>query len=153
MYRHLYSEPVSCKACSRINHDNSWTCPASRKVSETNRRRHIVSNQKQNAILVSLTKMLVNCGMCASIALDRLSFFFVASELTCQSLSNPKPGHTTGRPGRGGARRGSRAERGRVERDAVGSIRPGDNPPSCSPANREHCPERIFGSTNSLVRV
>ena len=67
-------------------------------------------------------------------------------------LSNPKPRHTTGRPGRRGARRGGGAKRGWVERNAVGTIRPGNKPPSCSPANREHCPERLFGSTNSLIR-
>ena len=49
---------------------------------------------------------------------------------TNNNRSNQKPGHTTGRSGRGGARRGGEGERGRVGRDAVGSIRPGDNPPS-----------------------
>ena len=44
-----------------------------------------------------------------------------------QDLSNPKPGHTTGRSGRGGAWRGGEGGRGWVGRDAVGSIRPGDN--------------------------
>ena len=63
-------------------------------------------------------------------------------------LSNPKPGHTTGRSGRVGARRGGEGGRGWVGRDAVGSIRPGDNPPSCPPANRGHCPGRLFGSTD-----
>ena len=67
-------------------------------------------------------------------------------------LLNPKPGHTSGRSGRGGARPGSGAERGWVGRDAVGSIRPGDNPPSCLPAIWEQCPERLFGSTNSILR-
>ena len=62
--------------------------------------------------------------------------------------SNPKPGHTTGRSSRGGARRNGEGGRGWVGRDAVESIRPGDNPPSCSPANRRHCPGRLFGSTN-----
>ena len=38
------------------------------------------------------------------------------------SSSNPKPGHTAGRSGRGGARRGLREEQGWVGRDAVGSI-------------------------------
>ena len=33
---------------------------------------------------------------------------------------------------------------------AVGTIRPGDNPPPCPPANRRHCPERLFGRTNKL---
>ena len=41
---------------------------------------------------------------------------------------------------RGGARRGGRAGRGWVGRDAFGSIWPGDYPPSSPPANREHCP-------------
>ena len=63
-------------------------------------------------------------------------------------LSNPKPRHTTGRSGRGVARRGGEGERGWVERDAVGSIRLGNNPPSCAPATRRHCPGRLFGSTN-----
>ena len=53
-------------------------------------------------------------------------------------LSNPKPGHTTGGSGRGGARRrGSGAGRGRVGRDADGSIRPGDDRPSCLPGYRK----------------
>ena len=61
-------------------------------------------------------------------------------------LSNPKPGHTTGRSveaARGG-------EEGRVwgEQDAVGSIWPGDNPPACPPADRKHRPGCFFGSTN-----
>ena len=56
-------------------------------------------------------------------------------------LLNPKPGHTMGRSGRGGARRGGGAGRGWLGLGAVGSIRPGDNPPSCHPANRELCPQ------------
>ena len=36
--------------------------------------------------------------------------------------------------------------RGWLGRDAVGSIR--ENPPSCPPANRRHCPGRLFGSAN-----
>ena len=63
-------------------------------------------------------------------------------------LSNPKHGHTTRRSGRGGARRGGEGERGWVGRDAVESIRPADHPPSCSAANRRHCPGRVFGSMN-----
>ena len=55
-------------------------------------------------------------------------------------LSNPKPGHTTGRSSRGGARRGGGAA-GRggagAGRDAVGSIWPGDNPPSFPPAKKK----------------
>ena len=51
-------------------------------------------------------------------------------------LPSPKPGHTTGRSGRGGARRGGGVGRGWVGRDVVGSIGPGDNPPFCPPANR-----------------
>ena len=46
-----------------------------------------------------------------------------------ENLSNPKPGHTTGRWGRGGARRGGGAGQGWVGRDAVGSIRQGDKSP------------------------
>ena len=67
------------------------------------------------------------------------------------NLSNPKHGHTTGGSGRSRAQRCDGAARGCVERDAVGSIRPGDNPPSCTPANGEYCPERLFGSKNSLT--
>ena len=37
--------------------------------------------------------------------------------------------------------------RGWVGRDAV-SIRPGDYPPSFPPANRRHCPGRLFESTD-----
>ena len=54
---------------------------------------------------------------------------------------------------RGGARRGGEAVRVRVGRNAVGSIRLGGNPPSDPPADRKHCPERLFGSTNSLIRT
>ena len=52
-------------------------------------------------------------------------------------LSNPKPGHTMGRKGRGGAQRRRGAGRGSVGRDAVGSIQPGKNAPISPPANRE----------------
>ena len=62
-------------------------------------------------------------------------------------VSNPKPGHTSGPSGRGAARRGGKEGRGWVERHAVGSIRPRNNPPSCTPANRSHCPGRLFGKT------
>ena len=70
-----------------------------------------------------------------------------------EDLSNPKPGHTTGGSGRGGARRSNGAARGWIGRDAVRSIRQEDNPRSCPPANREHSLERLFGSTNSLIRT
>ena len=73
---------------------------------------------------------------------------YTAAFFVSANLANPKPGHTTSRSGRGGARQSGEAGRGRVGRDAIGSIWPGDNPPSCPPANREHCPERLFGSTN-----
>ena len=53
------------------------------------------------------------------------------------NLSNPKPGHTTGWSGRGGARPGGEGGRGWVGQNAFGSTRPGDNPPSCQPANRD----------------
>ena len=55
------------------------------------------------------------------------------------NLSNLKPGHTTGRSGRDGARRSGEREQGWVGRDVVGSFRPGNNPSSCSPAYRIHC--------------
>ena len=50
------------------------------------------------------------------------------------NLSNPKPGHTTGGSGRGGARRsgGACAE----GQDADGSVRPEDNHPFCPPGHR-----------------
>ena len=66
------------------------------------------------------------------------------------NLPSPKPGHTTGRSGRGGARRGSRAARGWIGRHAVGSIRQENNPRSCPPANQEHSLESVSGSTNNL---
>ena len=44
-------------------------------------------------------------------------------------LSNPKPGHTTGGSGRGGAWRGSRASRGRARGDADMPVRPIDSRP------------------------
>ena len=46
--------------------------------------------------------------------------------------------------GRGGARRSGGAGRGRVGRDADGSVRPGDNRPSCPPGHRRQCFERLF---------
>ena len=62
--------------------------------------------------------------------------------------SNPKPGHTTGRSNRSGARRGGEVGRGWLGQDAVESIWPGDYPPSFPTANRRHCPGRFFESTN-----
>ena len=72
------------------------------------------------------------------------------------NLWNPKPGHITGRSSRGGARRGSEGGRGWIGRDAIASIRPGDNPPSCLPANCRNCPGRLVGKqgqTKSYVLV
>ena len=70
-------------------------------------------------------------------------------------LVEPKTRTHHGPVGSGRRTAGRRGGEGRgwVGRDAVGSIRPGDNPPSCHPANREHCPGRLFGSTNSLIRT
>ena len=67
--------------------------------------------------------------------------------------SNPKPGHTTGRSGRGGARQGGGAWRDYVGRDAVGTIRTGDKPLSCSPAYRKHCPERRLGNKKTFLFI
>ena len=44
-----------------------------------------------------------------------------------KNSSNPKPGHTTGGSGQGGARRGNRAARSWIGQDAVRSIRQEDN--------------------------
>ena len=68
-----------------------------------------------------------------------------------KSLSNPKPGHTMGGSGCGGVRQGGGAERGRAGR-ADGSVRPGDNHPSCPPGFPGHrrqlsLTERLSGST------
>ena len=52
------------------------------------------------------------------------------------NLSNPKPGHSTGGSGRGGARRDGGAGRGRAGRDADGSVRLGYNRPSYPPDDR-----------------
>ena len=52
-------------------------------------------------------------------------------------VSNPKPGHTTGRSGRGGARREGGAGRGWAGWDADGSVCPGDNRPSYLPDDRK----------------
>ena len=51
-------------------------------------------------------------------------------------LSNPKPGHTTGGSKQSGARQGSGAGRGGAGRDTDGSVRPGDDTPSCPPGHR-----------------
>ena len=62
--------------------------------------------------------------------------------------SNPKPGHTTG-----GSGRSTGAAQGWIGRDAARYIRQEDDPRSCPPANREQFLERLFGSTNSLIRT
>ena len=61
-------------------------------------------------------------------------------------LSNPKPRLTTGGSGRGGARWGGEAQRGRPERDADGSVRPRNNRPLCPPGIEDNYPEQFFGS-------
>ena len=48
----------------------------------------------------------------------------------------PKPGHTTGRSGQGGARRGGGEGRGVAGRDADELVCRGNNCPSCSPEDR-----------------
>ena len=66
-----------------------------------------------------------------------LGFGFDNSYLSTRiyfNLSNPKSRHTTGRSGRGGARRGGGAGRGWVGLDAVGSIRPRNNPSLLPPS-------------------
>ena len=62
-----------------------------------------------------------------------------------RDLSSPKLGHTTSGSGRGGAwpdRKGRRR---------FGS--PKDICPSFPPGAEDNCPERLFGSTNSLSRT
>ena len=54
-----------------------------------------------------------------------------------EHLSNPKPRHTMGRSGRGGARRDVEAKRGRAGRDADGSVNPEDNHPSSTSGHRK----------------
>ena len=51
-------------------------------------------------------------------------------------LSSPKPGHTTGGSGRGGARRDGGVGRRRARQDADGTVRPRDNRPSYPPDDR-----------------
>ena len=58
-----------------------------------------------------------------------------------------QPGRTTGGSGRCGACRSGGAGRGWVGRDADGSVRPGNNRPSCPAGHRRDCPERLFGGT------
>ena len=74
-------------------------------------------------------------------------------------LSNPKPEHTTGGSGRGGARRGGWAGH-RVEQDAERTILPGYNRPSCLPGNRrqlsrtslrKHEQAQAYGGTKPAV--
>ena len=60
----------------------------------------------------------------------------IAAWLVILDLSGPKPGHTTGGSGRGGARWGGQAERGQAGWAADGSVHLGDNRPSCSPRHR-----------------
>ena len=76
---------------------------------------------------------------------SRFSFLAAGHKFEYYYLSNPKPGHTTGESGRGGARR-SGAESGRMGRRRVGS--PGVRH-SYSPRHRTQllC-ERLFRSTH-----
>ena len=64
------------------------------------------------------------------------------------NLSNPKPRHTTGGSGRGGAQRGGGAVRGRVAQEADGTVRPEDKRPSCPPGLPRNYIERHFGCKN-----
>ena len=64
------------------------------------------------------------------------------------NLSSPKPGHTTGGSGQGGAERDSGAGRGQRRRDADGLFRPGDNRPYYPPDDRNITPWVFSGSTN-----
>ena len=70
--------------------------------------------------------------------------------ITTFRIQNPD----TPRAGRVGAAHGEAAGRGgaRVGRDAVMSIRPGDNPSLLPSSESRKCFERLFGSTNSLIR-
>ena len=77
----------------------------------------------------------IQCFFCAiliSCTAFQTVFFFRAS-----SFFSRRP-YISGRSSRGGARRGGEERRGWVEQDAIGTIRPEDNPPSCPPANRRH---------------
>ena len=82
-------------------------------------------------IIVNIIVMII----CIITIIIYVSLLVLFPEITwmsrvVKSLSNPKPGHTTGRSGRGGARRGGEGRRGWVGRDAVGSIQPGILPSS-----------------------
>ena len=76
--------------------------------------------------------------------------FLVAENRRCEDVrishqSNPKPGHTSGRSGRGGTRRGGRAGRSRAGLDGDRSVRPGNNRPCCPPMLPNRRPISIFG--------
>ena len=66
------------------------------------------------------------------------------------NLANPKSRHTTGRAGRGGARRGGGAGRGLVGRDAIWPIWPWDNPLSCLPAKRRKNCRHVSSGTKQV---
>ena len=120
-------KPFSCRACPGIcfRHGNTFTL---KDVWEQDTSHHVTSHHiiTPNHITEHRTTPI--------------------TPNTCL-IQNPD---TIGQSVRGGARQGGGSGRGWVGRDAVESIRPGNNPPSCPPANREDCSELLFGSTNSL---
>ena len=65
-------------------------------------------------------------------------------------LTNPKPGHTMGVSGRGGARPGGGARRGAAGpgADSGDPVRPGENRPSCPPG-RQRQPSLFFFCGNT----
>ena len=71
------------------------------------------------------------------------------------NLSNPKPVHTTGGTGRGGAWRGGGAGRERAGRDADAQVRPEyDRLSLHTPQIIEENPtKRVFGSANNRIVI
>ena len=63
-------------------------------------------------------------------------------------LSSPKPGHTTGGSGQGGARREGGAGRDRAGRDADKSVRQGSTVLHTPQGIEQTCPERLLRITN-----
>ena len=79
-------------------------------------------------------EFLITFGVWETLSAYHIQFFFTAifayGPPAFENLSNPKPGHTTGRSVWGGARREGGSERRRAAQDADRTVRPGDDRPS-----------------------
>ena len=79
--------------------------------------------------------------------LFEIALNFQVDVVLTEDLSSPKPGHTTGGSGRGGAQRGGRGGAGRAGTPA-GQIAQETTVPLAHQGIEDNCPGRLFGSTN-----